>query len=430
MKKIKFKFFLVIVIFLFYFLTFAGKVWFDHDDFDFLFFSSQFSPNELLRPHNEHFLPVFRLLFFLEYSLFKLNAQFYFAVSILLHIVSILLIYKIVFYITKKDFWAYSGAILYSINATFYESIIWITSQQTLLCGLFLLASYLTYLYFRIQKKAYQLYLSCFFSVLSAFSFGIGLIAPAFFFAMSLFDKKSTSKARFLYFLSSLISFIAFFIFSVSKYPNLNHIFSLKVFAKMAVFFVTGFTQGLLNRFFWAGFTPSRVADSDLLLMPILTIAVFFIIFKITWSGRKKKKDWFLDISLALLTLLPYAVIALSRFPGGFKGAMAERYTYLPLAFFIIFLVYELQLICKSTQLRFLVIFFICWIIITQTIYLRIKAFTWLKQPEQSKIYMSYLQGQIIKGLVNQNCTIPLYINTRPDPCLRYAKILSVQKID
>lgn len=409
---------LLTIIGLFYYFPFSRLTWFYHDDFDFLLGSFSFNLKYLLSPHNEHFLPVFRILFWLEFLLFKFNFKFYLLVSILLHLSVLWLLFLIVKKITKKNFWGFLAVFFFGFNGNFYEVILWATGQQILLCCFFMALSFLFWLKYR-QKKQPLIILGIFAStLLSAASFGVGALNGFSLLLTSLIDKKSDKKLKITLMIQFLLMTILFLNFKLATGLNL---------AKMLYFAWVGIFQGTLSRFFYAPFAPSRTTGADLWLMPVLNI--FIIIFLWLLFKIKTKKDKVIFYSLALFSLYPYLLTSISRFSGGAKGAMAERYIYIPLFFIIILIIYQLSFLKPTKLLKKIIFIFLIYFLITQCLVFYYRSWQWLQRPIQAKKFFSNLQTVYLSGKNLCNCQLPEEIKPGKQSCLFYQKLLLSIKI-
>jgi hypothetical protein len=95
--------------------------------------------NSLLQPHHRHFVPVFKLLFFLEYKIFGARSSFpYHTVSIAMFSLSSLLLWKFLLRETGDRFSSFFCAALYAINTAYVTVVGWVFLQQFILSIIFL----------------------------------------------------------------------------------------------------------------------------------------------------------------------------------------------------------------------------------------------------------------------------------------------------
>lgn len=413
-------------IFSFYFFPFQDKVWFYHDDFDILLGSINFSLKNFMTPHTEHFAPFSRLLLFWEFQLFSLNFKPYFMVSLILHSIVLYCLWLIVREITRKVFFAYLAVVLFSINSTFFEVLLYSTEQSLILTTILIALSFLFWLKNRQQKKIIYIILAGINSLLAAFCFTIALPYPFIMFFISFFDKKSDKRIKIMFLVVCLLILPIFIIFAGKSLASvIQEPLSLQYLSKICLFAFTGLMEGLLSRFFYAPFTPSRSANTDLTLLPILNSLIFLVLFYLIKKTFKKNREaLFIKLSLIINIVYPYLMIAFKRYPTVFKGAMAERYVYLPLFFFIIFFVYLLQQLKITFRYKRILFVFAFYILTTHAFFFYQKALVWTIRPQKTREFMLNLKAQIKNNRLDKECLLPLYVKSKTEPCSYYVKLL------
>lgn len=415
------------LIFLFYFLTFKDRVWFFHDNFDSLVESLNFSVSSLFSPYNEHFTPIPKLLFHFVFLLFGLNFTPYFILSICLHLLNLFVLWLIVRELTRKNFFAYLAVLLFAVNVTFFEIILWINFSAIMVC-LFVGLAFLFWLKFRQKKNKSYLFLSIASAWAAAFSFTIGLICPLVLAILCFLDKKSGKKAGIPFVFLTLIVFMLFFYFSKENI-NTGHsqIFNLPSIFQIISFIYTGLTQALLLRFFFALY-PTRFLALNHFLLPFLLIITLFFLVLISFFSGKTKEVSFLKIALLVNIIYPYAFISLVRSNLGAQGALAERYAYFSLFFLVIFLVYEMSFLKQQLWLRMAYIIFIFYTLTTQGLVFYKRSFIFTKLMITNKIFFLKLSEEVKNNKVEADCKIPKFPNGRQDSCSRYIKLLKESK--
>ena len=128
---------------------------------DFIYFLRNFGLNYFYRP-------VFAFVLWIEFHLFKHNASLYYLVNIIVHLINTTLVYFLVNTITqgRSKFIGFWAGLLFLIHPVHSNVVCWIASGPILWSNLFLLASFLTYLYSRKSGKwIYFILLFCFFDI-------------------------------------------------------------------------------------------------------------------------------------------------------------------------------------------------------------------------------------------------------------------------
>ncbi|MFN8391465.1 MAG: hypothetical protein U0136_14350 [Bdellovibrionota bacterium] len=147
------------------------------DDWTILEQSRSLGLSGLFAPHNEHRLPVFRLLFWIEQQLFGGWYSGYLLVSALLHAATALLLVSIVQQLSPRARGtALVLPVLYLVSGLHAEALQWVVVQSALLCGFFFAAALDKALKFSGSSR--ELLLVGVLLSLSGLSFGVGLITP------------------------------------------------------------------------------------------------------------------------------------------------------------------------------------------------------------------------------------------------------------
>src|SRR6185369_10292782 len=90
--------------------------------------------------------PLTVLTFAIEYQLFGIAEKGYHVVNLLLHLLNVLLVFRVVLLLSDKSWVALIAAFLFGIHPMHVESVAWISELKDLLYTFFFLASYFYYL--------------------------------------------------------------------------------------------------------------------------------------------------------------------------------------------------------------------------------------------------------------------------------------------
>lgn len=408
-----------LLIFCFYFFLFKDRVWFFNDDFDLLVGNLNFSPTYLLLPHNEHFIPIHKLLFYLMFSFFGLNFTPYFVLSICLHLLNLIILWLIVKRLTNHKFFAYMAILLFSVNVTFFEVILQ-DNFSALLCSLFMEIAFLFWLKLRQKPEIKYFLITIFSSFVAALSFSVSLGYPAVLGLISFFDQKSSKKNALIFLALELIVICIYFYFNFGR----QH-FLWPSFSQIFLFLYTGLLEALTLRFLFPLF-PTRFLGLNHVLMPFLIIISFLFLGLIfILSSLKNQEKLFLKIVLIINIIYPYAIMSLKRAALSPKEALAERYAYIPLFFLVIFFLYQLSLLKQKKWFKVGYLIFIFYFLTTQSIVFYKRSYIFTKQMIINKKFFLQLKEKIKNNQVEENCKIPPFANGRQDPCSRYKKLLS-----
>ena len=414
-----------LIIFVFYFFLFSQRVWFHYDDFDFLLGSANFSLNYLFQPHNEHLLPLFKAVFFLQYSLFGLHFMPYFVVLICLHLFNLFVVWLIVRQLTRNRLFAYIAVILLAVNVSYIEVVLWATSLQMMFCSLFIGLAFLSWFTFRQKNSRGYLWMAGLASVLAALSQGIGLAYPFVLATLSFIDRKTGRKVGLFF---SLIGLVMVSIFLYLAHQNLdivqNETITPLTLPKIGMFLYIGLKKALFIRFFYPLFTLSYLGLGILHKRLLTFVAGILLLLLFIRSSPKNKDKFFLKVALLIHLIYPYAFISLKRAAISPGLALADRYTYIPLFFLVILFVYLLAGLRQTVWLKIFSLFFTAYIISSQIFAFYYRARLWTQQPLLSKEFFRQLAQKAQGNDLGPECKTPKSLNGRSESCLKYKKLL------
>src|SRR3990167_783989 len=151
--------FVFVILFILSFSIFykSLNIFFVQDDFILINeFSSENLINDLkntIDPSKAtHWRPLHNLYFLISGNLFGKFYPGYHAFSLMIHIVSAFMIFKVLRLLTKNTNTALLGAIIYAVHPSHFVSIFWISGSATTIGFLFLISSF--YLYLKNQKSS------------------------------------------------------------------------------------------------------------------------------------------------------------------------------------------------------------------------------------------------------------------------------------
>ncbi len=153
--------------------------------------------------------PLVLLSYAIEYRLFELNPLPYHVTNLLLHLANSVLLFLLLFQLTKSKASAIIAAFLFAIHPLHVESVAWVTERKDVLYTFFFLLSLLSYQRFTQNRKGsyYAVALGLF--VLSCLSKGQAVVLPLF---LLIFDYFASTKFNLI---KSVVEKLPFFILSV-----------------------------------------------------------------------------------------------------------------------------------------------------------------------------------------------------------------------
>lgn len=359
------KIFLLLLFFSVLFIYFQS-IWFDFvwDDIPFL------KENELVKSLKNiplffttgmptlqapiHYRPVTMTSLAIDYFLWGDNPAGYHIFNILLHTASTLVLYLLISSIIQNNVAAFLAAFIFAVHPAHCDAVCWIMARGDIICGLFLLLSFLSYL----KKK----------QIISVISFIVALLAkemavtfPAIIFIYSYFvdkDKKNAIKGFVLF-----MSFVSFYLLLRSYV--LETPFGEKQPFEMR--FYTSFT--LLLNYMKILFFPINlkllyhglpVYNSFLNFQVIVSFIVIICILFLAFLFKKREPLIWFSVLFFFISLLP-----VSGLPVLIDVAMiADRYLYVPMIGAAIFFARLLEILILKRREKIKFIYTITLIVI------------------------------------------------------------------
>jgi len=311
-----------------------GRYYFYGDSWDVLYNFLVDWKATVLRPHNEHFIPFFKLLYLLEYKLFRDQHLGYSLVTLALHAGNSTLLFILARQL-MGIWYSLCAAILFGFSSIPWEVFTW-SFEQGFQVGL---ACFLAALIVSVGRPMH-LRTSVTIAALSIAAYGFaGPLAIVIPLAVSLYvvackasGRTSFDKEKLLGTLgiiwgpTFLYALVALSLRDASSTLALHgtRLTFMQVRA-MIDFTFYGVTQGLLSP--TVGLPPGYLPGYAMLVIVLTTLLIasaFFFLGK----QRLLAEFW----TLLVLLILPILVISLGRSQFGALEALASRYQYFPLA--------------------------------------------------------------------------------------------------
>src|SRR3989339_477012 len=284
--------------------------------------------------------PMFSLSLALEYKFFKLNPRVYHTTNLTLHLLNCLLVFWLMFLLTKNNFVSFFVSLLFGIHPLHVESVAWISERKDVLYSFFYLGSIISYLYYVKNKDKKYYVLGLFTFVLSLMSKTMAVTLPLVLLLIDYIKQSShpEPQAKDLSIRKKIIEKLPFFvlslifgiitIFAQRSIKNIKEGQVLTFFdivfnvCNELIFYITKLFLPLnlsavypfLERI---GGMFSKIFSISPIIIIILVLAVYF--------SKKHTKKIIFGSLFFLLTLLP----VLNIIPIG-RVIPADRYTYIP----------------------------------------------------------------------------------------------------
>jgi len=308
--------------------------------------------------------PLTWLSFMLDYQLYGLNAGGYHITNIILHIISVLLLFWLFHRMTKALWSSAFIAAFFALHPLHLESVAWVTERKDVLCAFFWMLTLCLYVYYTEKPliKRYLFVLLSFVCALMSKSMAITLPAVMIlldFWPLSRFHGGNESKKgnvflwqlkekAFLFFLSIIFSIITF---NAQKGLSVEYpAFTLSSRIANALVSFVLYLEKLLwphdMTFFYPFINHYPVWQilAAIIIIIVITITVFVM--------ARKSPSLFVGWMWYVITIAPViGIIQVS------SQAMADRYIYLPSIGISIMLAWGVPFLFRNENIRQKILF-------------------------------------------------------------------------
>jgi protein O-mannosyl-transferase len=162
-------------------------------------FIQKLSPSNLKGIFSSFFIgnyqPVTILSYLLDYCLFGPQPFSYHFTNLILHILNAVLLFWLIYLLSKRISIALISALLFGIHPLHVESVAWISARKDLLYSFFFLAALVSYVYYaRLAKIGKYYYFSLVLFLFSLLSKAMALVLPLILLSLDLFIAKKPQK--------------------------------------------------------------------------------------------------------------------------------------------------------------------------------------------------------------------------------------------
>jgi len=291
------------------------------------------------QPYFIPYVPVTLLSYTFDYQWYGLEPAGFRLTNIFIHLMNGILVYGLVKGITKDWIIGIAAAALFVVHPVQIESVVWISERKNVLSGLFFLLSLFAYTnsYAEDSGRNYGVSASFFFFILGCFAKPSIVVLPALLMTFDLcfghYEKRRMPV--YLLFFGIALIFVAANLYVASvresteapvREYGVTLITMFVVMIKYLKLMLFPLHQSILYVFpLYSTFLHPHVIISLILCFLMLGLCVFL------WA---RSKDLFFWFTWYFILLLP--VMQIVPIPGG--GLMQERYLYLALIGFFVFL--------------------------------------------------------------------------------------------
>ena len=279
------------------------------------------------------YVPLPLLSYAIEYKIWGLNPLAFHSTNLLIHLISVFLVFRILIALKLDGIYAAAGALVYGIHPMGVESVAWATERKDLLYGVFYFGSLLMYInYVRADKRqkilfagSLGLFVLALFSKIQAVSLPLVLLAVDYYYQRPLNLKILFEKAP--YFLLSLIFGVAgIFVLQSVGALKVNEIYTLTERFFFGIFSLGSYLFKFFAPLNLSALYPYPARSGNTLpliyyLSPVFILLLAFVIYKTTNKTRA--------IAFGGLFFLLSIVFMLQIFGAG-AGFLADRYIKVP----------------------------------------------------------------------------------------------------
>ncbi len=289
------------------------------------------------------YIPFTILSFSVEYQFFKSEPYIYHFTNLILHLLNCLIVFLIIFVLTRNITVSFITAVLFGIHPLRVESVAWVTERKDVLYALFFLGSLLSYLYYLQRRKISYYYLSLILFIFSFLAKGMAMTLPFILLLVDRFRGRRFDKRLFLekvpFFVIAVVSGIMAII---AQQTLRGHTFPFLKNILIAIYVFIFYIYKIIFPVQLYAFYPFPTGITNRLPPPffITPIILVLLIWAVVYSRRYTNKIAFGGLFFAI-TILPVTQLI----PVAGPEIAANRYTYIPsigILFIAAYLLYQL----------------------------------------------------------------------------------------
>lgn len=283
--------------------------------------------------------PLAMLTFIINYHTFGDQATGFILTNLLLHLLNILLVYKLMMRWFKRFEPAFLTALLFAVHPMHVEGVAWISTRSSLLYSMFFLVGLIQYEKYIDHPKTGSYLLTILWALLSLLSKSMAATFPLVLFIVDYLHKRRFNTALVLEKLPFLILSVIFGIVAIKASASFGHITVLEQdyhIMERLLLIAYGISFYLVKLIIPINLSTiyafPAAADGNIpgwAIAPIIALVVFIAVI---WYSREKRRLFIFGGLFFLLTISMVLPLFWSRI-----FITADRYTYLPyLGLFII----------------------------------------------------------------------------------------------
>lgn len=274
--------------------------------------------------------PLTAQLYTIIYTVFVSSATAFHAVSLLLHLVNILLVFFLVRIFSRKEFPALITAALFALNPLQTESVAWVSAMSNLLFSTFFLAGLITYIRYARNGKLNAYLLSLLWFVLSMLSKPAAATFPVIIIFLDIYFRRKLQLRLILEKLPFFIIAIIIGLVVIMARDEAGHIIDISERYSWAdrIFMVSYALAFYIARLIvptgLSAFHPYPTDGLPLVfyIAPLIPIMIIFMLYRLKGELRRQ-------VMVGLMFFIITIALVLELIPLGVQ-VVKERYVYLP----------------------------------------------------------------------------------------------------
>lgn len=222
-----------------------------------------------------YYRPLFTWTLILDYHLGGLNPTVYHTSNILMHIISVLLLYRLLGLMNVKGPYSLFLALLFAVHPALLHAVAWVPGRNDSLLCIFTICSLIQFIRFRTSFNYRHAILHLFFFLLALFTKETAIMLPIVF--IFLYFKYERRRASFLFLCFSWIILVAALIWMRSRVIETISLTSPDYFSSLKKFFIS-FVIGTGKAILPASLSVTPTISNSIPLVYTVIMVLFFVL--------------------------------------------------------------------------------------------------------------------------------------------------------
>jgi len=264
------------------------------------------------------------------YGVFGESAMAFHLVSLLLHLLNILLVFRLVHLFSRREIPALITAALFALNPLQTESVAWVSAMSNLLYTTFFLAGLISYLHYFRKHNIRFIWMTLLFFICSLLSKPAAVTFPVILVLIDLHYRRRYTWRVITEKLPFFILSIAIGLLIIYAREEAGHIidiserFSAGERIIMIVYALAFYVARLFIPVGLSAFHPYPTdgLPIEFFIAPIIPLMLIFLVFRLRGEQKRQVRAGFLFFIIAIAVVLEFIPVG--------AQVVKERYVYLP----------------------------------------------------------------------------------------------------